>query len=279
RRRRARRPQTQHVDPPSTPARDRNVVRYGENSFAGVPKRMCRAIVPAKVFDSASESDGIRRGAIGELPWVAVGKPLFGPLLLPTSVKALLEQAVLVVDAVAIGGDSDSGHAVHEAGGEPSETAVAESRIGLDFPQTIEINAKFAQGCARHLDQLKVAECVEKQAADQKFDREIVDPLLAFALGAAFGLHPNIDDAIAYRERCGLIPIAVRCRCLRLAQAVNELGLDSAAKLRLKRNLVRRKDIVAASDVFRCGHLRLEERQSGAYTQPTKSSMRLPAAS
>ncbi len=54
----------------------------------------------------------------------------------------------------------------------------------------------------RRLGEAEIAQGVEQQAAEQKFDRQIVDALVVAAgigLGGA-GL-PDIDDAIAHRER------------------------------------------------------------------------------
>jgi hypothetical protein len=47
----------------------------------------------------------------------------------------LAEQAEIVADAVADGGDRQRRHALHEAGREPPEAAIAERRIRLAFAQ------------------------------------------------------------------------------------------------------------------------------------------------
>ena len=118
-----------------------------------------------------------------QFPRVAAREPIFREFLLPSVADALLEQAIFVADAVAIGGDAERRHAVEVAGREPAKPAVAERGVRLDLAQAIEIGAKASERRARRLDQLQVRQRVEQQAADQEFDRQVIDALLLLALG------------------------------------------------------------------------------------------------
>ena len=60
-----------------------------------------------------------------------MGEPVFRHFDLLAVLDLLLEQAMLIADAIAIGGDIDARHAFHETGGQPAEAAIAERRIGL----------------------------------------------------------------------------------------------------------------------------------------------------
>ena len=99
--RRLRRPQAQRVDVLAAPARDRRVIGLGENLLARPPDRAGLGIA----LDEAAEPDRIDQLRPLELPGVAHGEPVLDLLGLPAVAKALPEQAVLVADAVAVGGD------------------------------------------------------------------------------------------------------------------------------------------------------------------------------
>ena len=58
---------------------------------------------------------------------------------------ALREDAVLVADAVAVGGQADGGHGVEEAGGQPAEAAVAQAGVLLDVLQLLDVQTHLAR--------------------------------------------------------------------------------------------------------------------------------------
>ena len=73
--------------------------------------------------------------------------------MLPAVADLLHEQAVLVADAVAVGRDRERRHAVHVAGGEPAEAAVAERCVRLELAELVEIDAEAGQRRARGSEQ------------------------------------------------------------------------------------------------------------------------------
>jgi hypothetical protein len=97
-------------------------------------------------------------------------------------VDRLPEQPVVVADAVAEGGDADRGHALHEAGGEAAQAAVAERRVRLELADHVDVDAELAQGVAAGPGQAQVADGVGEQAPDQELEAEIVDALVAARL-------------------------------------------------------------------------------------------------
>ena len=52
---------------------------------------------------------------------------------------------MIVADAVAEGRDPEARHALHQAGGEPAETAIAERGIGFGAAHPVEIDAEIAE--------------------------------------------------------------------------------------------------------------------------------------
>ena len=58
---------------------------------------------------------------------------------------ALREDAVLVADAVAVGGQSDGGHRVQEAGSQPTEAAVTQTGVLLYVLQLLDVKTHLAK--------------------------------------------------------------------------------------------------------------------------------------
>jgi len=67
------------------------------------------------------------------------------------------------------------------------------------------------------LGETQVCQRVEQQAADQEFDREIIDALLLQPSRLSKRRHPGIDDAVAHREGGRLVPIVIGRRLLTLS--------------------------------------------------------------
>ena len=87
-----------------------------------------------------------RRDAL-EFPGIAVRQPVVRHFFLPAVMDALLEQAVLVTDTVAEGGDASAAMlSMKQAASRPSPP-LPSAGIGLELAQVIEIDAKA--GAAR----------------------------------------------------------------------------------------------------------------------------------
>lgn len=78
--------------------------------------------------------------ASGDLPRVGPGEPVVGLFELTAAAEGLSEDALLVAQAVAHGGELEGGHGVEEAGGESSEAAVAEAGIGFLLEDFAEVD-------------------------------------------------------------------------------------------------------------------------------------------
>jgi hypothetical protein len=94
---------------------------------------------------------------------------------------------VVIANAIAVGGDAEARHAFHEARGQTAETTIAERGIGLGRSQAVGIDAEIAERRARDVGEAEIAQDVGEQTADQEFEREIVDALLALGIALALG--------------------------------------------------------------------------------------------
>ena len=66
---------------------------------------------------------------------------MIGLLVLKAVDERLAEKAELVVDAVAEAGVVHRGQRIEEAGGQPSQSAIAEGRVGLQRLELVQIDA------------------------------------------------------------------------------------------------------------------------------------------
>src|SRR5262245_40838104 len=123
---RARRPQPQRVDVPSPPAGVRRVGGHRPSPHGWRPDPRRDAAPSDYAFDTAAEPDVIDHLGSLELPRVAERKPLLRIFVLPAIPDDLAKESVIVADAVATGRNSEARHALHEAGREAAEAAVAE---------------------------------------------------------------------------------------------------------------------------------------------------------
>ena len=181
-----------------------------------------------------------------EFPGVAEAEPLVGIFLLPAVRDDLAEQAEIVADAVADGGDGERRHALHEAGREPAEAAIAERRIRLAFAQIRQVDAEIAERGLEHRQQPHIVQRVGEQPADQEFEREVIDPLAAGVVALLLGRQPAVHDAVAQRQRRRLVPVAPGRHAGVLADRKPELGEDRALDLgqrQLVDRLARRRKI------------------------------------
>src|SRR5262249_44034958 len=71
----------------------------------------------------------------GDLPRIPVPEPVVRLFLRPAVLDGLLEDAVLVTKAVALGGELHGGHRIQEAGRKPPQPAVSQARVRLLLQQ------------------------------------------------------------------------------------------------------------------------------------------------
>ena len=88
-------------------------------------------------------------------------------------------------------GDRQRRHAVHETGGEAAEAAIAERRVGLDPAQVRQIDAELVERLRHRLRDAEIGQGVEQQAADQEFEREIIDALAPVGVDARSGIRAS----------------------------------------------------------------------------------------
>ena len=137
-----------------------------------------------------------------------MSEPVVRALLLPAVSNFLLKDAVLVAQAVAHRGQLHRGHRIEEAGGETAQTAVAQSRVGLlveDLPPlaAIALETRPDDGIEQEIHHV-----VAERTANQKLDRDVIDPLRVLARIGLVGAQPTVRKNVSDRARGGLVALA-----------------------------------------------------------------------
>jgi len=216
------RPEAQRVDALAAPANDGRVEGRGNDALGRFPHIARLALGVANDIHRAAEADFVSAFATLELPGIAVRQPALRQFHLPAVGKLLAEEAVYVADAVAIGRHLDGRHAFHETGGETAEAAVTEGCIWLQARNDGNIDAERGERVANLFHEAEVRDRIAHQAADEEFEREVVNALVAGRIDLAGRFHPLVDDAVTHDEDGGSQPV-MRLGDLRiLADAVGQ---------------------------------------------------------
>ena len=146
----------------------------------------------------AAEVDVDRGLRAANLPGIAVAQPVVGELDLPAVADGLLEDAELVADAVADGGNAERGHGVEIAGRETAEAAVAEAGFALLLDDLVEVETEFGACLADGRFEAEVEQVVEQVRPHQELGGEIADHAHIVPGVALEGLDPAGEDAVAH---------------------------------------------------------------------------------
>ena len=100
-------------------------------------------------LDRAAEADAYVTSGRSNSQGLPAESQSSGSLHLPAVLDRLPEDPVVVADAVAVRGNAERRHALHEAGGEAAEAAVAERGVRFEPCAGVEVDAQVAQRLAR----------------------------------------------------------------------------------------------------------------------------------
>ncbi len=134
-----------------------------------------------------------------DFPGIAEAQPLVGALGLPAVDDFLMEDAEFVADAVAKRRNLQRRQRFDEAGGQPSQTAIAESRFIFFEQQLVEVQSQFGDGLADLIVDAEIHEIVAEMRPHQKLGREVRDCARALLRVSRRGTDPALQHAIAHR--------------------------------------------------------------------------------
>ena len=147
--------------------------------------------------DRAGELD--RGGLLGaiDLPGIGSAQPVVGALDLIAVVDALVEDAVLVAQAVPHRGDLERGERVDEARSESAKPAVAEARVRLHLAETAHVDLLALEEILDHGIEHEVRDVVRERPADEELHRQVIDALGVGAIVGHLGLEPALGEQVA----------------------------------------------------------------------------------
>ncbi len=182
-----------------------HVAGHGHDGFGIHPLGVIDALLVNGSPNPAVKINRIKILGPFELPRRAVAQPVVRAFHLKTVQQALVKQAELVTYAVAIGRDLQGGQRVHETGGQPPQAAVAQGRVFLLLAHCFQVMTKLLQHLGRLVHHVKIGNGIAQGAAHQKFQGEVVDPLLPHVVIVLLGLDPFFHEQGAQGIGKGLV--------------------------------------------------------------------------
>src|SRR5262249_1434321 len=139
------RPQPQRIDVPLSPSEHGGVVGDRFDRFFRMPDPLMAALRRSFLLDPAAELDVVDHLWAFKFPWIAERQPVLRMLLLPAVFYHLLKKPMIITNPIAAARYAEACHAFHKAGGQPPETAIAESGIGLGAAHPVWIDTQVAE--------------------------------------------------------------------------------------------------------------------------------------
>ncbi len=187
-------PQAQRVHAAGSVARNHVIDRYRAHGPSRLPHTL------AVLLDHfAAEGDLLVAVVIDVAPWLVVGQPVIRPFdLLAVLVEFLLENAVLVLDAVTERRHAQRGERIDETCGQTSQTAVAQSGLVFGIHHVLHVESEGFHGLVELFGQSGVEQCVAQLLAHEEFRRQVADGLGVAVDHIGLGLHPRIHQMAAH---------------------------------------------------------------------------------
>ena len=181
----------------------------------------------------AAEVHALRTVVVHMAPRLLVGQPVLRVLdLLALLVEGLLEDAVLVLDAVAECRHAQRGQRVDEAGGQTAQATVAERGLVLGVDDVLVIEAELLDGLVELLGQACVEQRVAQLLAHQELGAQVTDGLGVAVDHVLLRLHPGIHEMTAHCGGGGDVHVGRRGLLNGHALRVLELLADLIRELR-----------------------------------------------
>ena len=157
-----------------------HIAGHGQNAVVVHVLHVVEVAVPG-LLDLAVKANFHGLVGVALQPDLAAGQPVVGPLLLPAVHDLLLEDAVLVQNAVTGAGNAGGGHAVQIAGGQAAQAAVAQAGVRLFLIDGLQLDVGLGQRLLGHFVQAQAEQAGFQAAAHQKLHAQVVH--LLFAVG------------------------------------------------------------------------------------------------
>ena len=168
-------PQAQRVDRVVVIADDGHIIRDGADRRILFVDTFQAAVFVRAHVGIAAEADIDSLVDFLDFPGIAVDQPVVRQFYLLVVDDALVEQAVLIADAVAMARQLQRRQGVDEAGSQPPQSPIPQARIAFGRDDLIQVPAQIFQALATDVVHVDAQEIRFQKAADEEFDGEIID--------------------------------------------------------------------------------------------------------
>ncbi len=151
-------------------------------------------------FDPSFELHGKRIFRTRDFPRIAQLEPFIRLLDLISIHNALRKNPEVVTQAIADRRQVQRGHRIQKARRQPPQAAIAQSGVHFVIGELLPIQIQFTQRLAADFFHLQIHHVVAEQAANQKFEREVIDPLYLNAMMSLLRRQPALHQMVAHRK-------------------------------------------------------------------------------
>jgi hypothetical protein len=189
-------------------AGDEDIAGHGHDHFAVNPAVTLAAGGIGVGFGVAVKAHRDQIFSPADFPGGSLAGPVVALFPLPAIFNGLVEDAVIVADAVTVSGKVQAGQRIHVAGGQAPQTAVSQTGIPFFLFQFLKIKAHLLNRPADFVDHFQADQIVHEKASRQKFQGEKVNPLgqgvVLGALRANPPVHKAVADAVCQSHETGM---------------------------------------------------------------------------
>ncbi len=189
---------------------DGKIVGQSEDDFSIHPVIAGYAVFFAVVGDFSAKVNLVTDFGTTEFPRVAKTQPVIRTFDLLAIFDVLMEHAVFIANAIATGRVVQGGQGIHETGGQASQSPVAQARILFHGADRLEVHPQIGQTFPAGIEQSKIVEAIDQHPAEEKLEREVIDPFAFVPVKPLLGLNPVFRHAVAHGMGNGHEPIMVR---------------------------------------------------------------------
>ena len=181
-------------------AHHRQVIGNGPHRLISLLDKVVSSGVLIVIYpDVAAELDllGVLRPF--QFKGIAVLQPVIRHLHLISVPDLLLEHAVMVTDAAAVGHIAQGCQRVQEAGRQTAKTAVSESGIPLLILHGVQVNVQLLQSLLYFLIGGQIQQVIAQVSSGEELHGHVVNNFGILLIDDLLGLHPVIDDNVLHR--------------------------------------------------------------------------------
>ena len=226
-------PQAQGVGVLGLVAGDLHVPGDGQDGGVAHVLRVVDPVFVPAVHDLAAEVDLLSFLHLGNQPGVAQAQPVVGQLLLFAVDDLLLEDAQLIADGIAGGGNLQGGHGVQIAGRQTAQAAVAQTGVRLRLKEVGGGEAHGFQNLFQGVQQSQVVGVFFQRAAHEELQGQVVDLTLLLLPHLIAGVHAVAGHDVPQDQGAGLEHVVVVGCLHRTAKVALELAGDHLGQLLL----------------------------------------------